>query len=89
MLKSRDGITIVVNSNGQHILEKNKIDQLIYLLQQKGFILKWSPYLYRKDSPFSANDVQKARIMMQFYKDKSVKAIFDISGGDLANGVID
>lgn len=90
MLKSGDVVAIVVNSNGRHILEKTKIERLICILQKMGFIVKCSPYIYRKEkSLFSANDYQKAEVMMKFYKDKKIKAIFDISGGDLANGIID
>lgn len=89
MLKNGDVVALVVNSNGQHILEKNKIEQLKHILQTMGLIVECSPYIYRENGVFSASDSQKSEVLMKFYKDKRVKVIFDISGGDLANGVID
>ena len=32
---------------------------------------------------------ERAEILMKFFKDSDIKAIFDVSGGDLANGVLD
>lgn len=89
MLKCHDHVGIVVNSNGQSIKEQEKIETLIRVLEGFGLIVQCSPYLYQKDNVFSAHDQQKADIMMKFYKDDRIKAIFDISGGDLANSIID
>lgn len=38
---------------------------------------------------FSRTAGEKARALMDFYKDPSVGAIFDLSGGDLANEILD
>ena len=37
---------------------------------------------------FSGTDEERAADLMRFYKDDSIDAIYDISGGDLANGVL-
>jgi len=89
MFKENDTVGIVVNSNGQSILEKEKIEKLIKILKGYGLNMKCTPFIYQKENVFSSNAQQKANIMMEFYRDKDIKAIFDISGGDLANSIID
>lgn len=84
-----DSVAIVVNSNGLYKSKEQEVNQLIDLLNNMGLQVKCSPYLYRKENIFSGNDIEKAEVLMNFYKDNDIKAIFDISGGDLANGVID
>jgi len=86
MLKKNDGIGIVVNSNELSIDKKEKVNDLIRILESMQLIVKCSPYLYKGQK---GNAKQKAEIMMEFYIDKDIKAIFDISGGNLANGVIE
>ena len=41
-----------------------------------------------KGFPESGSPLEKARELMEFYEDASIKAIFDISGGDLANTIL-
>ncbi|MBR5636225.1 MAG: LD-carboxypeptidase, partial [Pseudobutyrivibrio sp.] len=41
-----------------------------------------------KIDEFSGTDEERAADLMALYKDDSVSAIYDISGGDLANGVL-
>ena len=38
---------------------------------------------------FNGTGEERAEVLMKFFKDSSIKAIFDVSGGDLANGVLD
>lgn len=89
MLKQGDSVGIVVNSNGQSLSQEYKIESLIKILEGYGLNIICSPYIYSKDNVFSSNAKQKVDIMMKFYQNKDIKAIFDISGGDLANSIID
>lgn len=89
MLKQGNKIAIVVNSNGIDKKQKNEIDYLIKILENFGLKIEYSPYIYKQENVFSGTAQQKADALMKFYKDKDIKAIFDISGGDLANSVID
>lgn len=88
MLKIRSKIGIVCCSNGQPYSNKEKIDDLIHCLKRIGFIPVCSAYIYQKDSVFSGTGEERARALMDFYEDESIKAIFDISGGDLANEIL-
>ena len=48
----------------------------------------FSDYIYEKNGPFSGTAKERAEALMDFYRDDEIKGIFDISGGDLANGVL-
>ena len=48
----------------------------------------FSDSIYEKDGPFSGTAKERAEALMDFYRDEEIKGIFDISGGDLANGVL-
>lgn len=74
-----DSVAIVVNSNGLNKSKEQEVNQLIDLLNNMGLQVKCSPYLYnRKENIFSGNDIEKAEVLMNFYKDNDIKAIFDI-----------
>lgn len=88
MLKKGDHIGIVCCSNGRRIEEKADIEQLITKLQEMGLHITLSPYLYAENTVFSATVKQRARALMDFYQDTQITAIFDISGGDIANTIL-
>jgi ABC-type antimicrobial peptide transport system permease subunit len=45
-------------------------------------------YIYVKDSIYSGTAAERAEALMNFYKDEEIRAIFDISGGDIANEIL-
>ncbi len=45
-------------------------------------------HLYARCDAFSGTDRERAADLMRFYRDDSIDVIFDITGGDLANGVL-
>lgn len=45
-------------------------------------------HIYATQDAYSGTDAERAEDLMRFYRDDSVEAIYDISGGDLANGVL-
>ncbi|MGN0154439.1 MAG: LD-carboxypeptidase [Lachnospiraceae bacterium] len=87
MLKSGDKVGIVCCSNGQGTEQKGIIEQLTIQLQELGLKPEFSPYLYKmsEESVFSGTARQRADALMEFYKNPGIVAIFDISGGDVAN----
>lgn len=89
MLKNGDKIGIVCCSNGQISSYKPKIDMLCETLKTIGLIPICSNYIFEKSSAFSGTGEERGNALMSFYKDDTIKAIFDISGGDLANEVLD
>ena len=89
LLKKINLIGIVACSNGQPLTNKTKIDLLIENLKNLGLDTICSEYIYEIDSPFNGSAEEKGKAFMDLYKNNEIKAIFDISGGDLANEVLE
>ena len=89
ILKNGDTIGIVACSNGQPLTNKNKIESLLLQLKNLNLNPICSEYIYEVNSPFNGSAKDKGKAFMNLYKNDEVKAIFDISGGDLANEVLD
>ena len=81
-------VGIVCCSNGQHISYKNDIDKLDKILRSMGIEPVYSDYIYEKGSVYSGTSKERANTLMDFYKDDSISAIYDISGGDIANEIL-
>ena len=88
MFENRIKLGIVCCSDGQKIKYANKINILEKTLLSIGFQPVFSEFIYQKDNIFSGTAEERANAMMNFYADDDIKAIFDISGGDIANGVL-
>lgn len=88
MLRFVEKIGIVCCSNGQKTAYKEKIKYLEQTLKDMGLQPVFSDYIYEKESVFSGTAEERAKALMDFYKDDEIKAIFDISGGDVANGIL-
>ncbi len=89
MLKHGDRVGIVACSNGLTEQDKTQIEELILRLKSMGLEPAYSPYIYQNRSVFSGTAQQRADAVNSFYSDESVKAIFDVSGGDIANEVLE
>lgn len=59
-------------------------EYVVKILSSLGLSVKVSPTLYKASS-----SQQRAQVLMDMYRSPQVKAIFDISGGDLALGVLE
>lgn len=69
--------------------KKDDIEKLKNTLQTIGIKTVESPYIFSDDVlSFLKTDKNRAEVLKDFYKDKTIDAIFDISGGDLSNTVI-
>ncbi len=66
----------------QHNIELRKI------LARMGVKSVMANHIYATQDAYSGTDAERAEDLMRFYRDDSVEAIYDISGGDLANGVL-
>ncbi|KRL96747.1 LD-carboxypeptidase [Liquorilactobacillus satsumensis] len=80
-----DTVALVANSDPLAATEKPLVANLTALLNSWQLQVKTSPLLF-SSSPNLA--VAKARLMNQYFADHSVKAIFDLSGGNLANTIL-
>ena len=90
MLHAGDTIALVGCSDGRLEQERPLLEALATALEFMGFRVICSPYLYAKDgTPFSAPPRQRAEALSALFADPSVAAIFDVSGGDGANGLLE
>lgn len=83
-----DQVGIVCCSNGQSADEKAVLGRLSHTLERLGLRPIFSPYIYASNSVFSAPAKKRAQALMDFYLDKTISSIFDISGGDIANEIL-
>ena len=81
-------IGIVCCSNGQKQTYREKIKYLENTLLSIGLHPIFSDYIYEKEDIFNGTAKERAKALMQFFIDDEIKGIFDISGGDVANGVL-
>lgn len=88
MMKKGDKVGIVCCSNGQKTSYREKIELLQSTLEDIGLVPVFSEFIYEKEDIFPGTAAERAKALMAFYKDESIKAIFDISGGDIANGIL-
>ena len=77
-------------SNGLSIKNKNIIEELKLNLKSLDIEMVEGDTLYAKEyNLFSGTVEEKSRALEKLFLDKDIKMIFDISGGDLANEVLD
>lgn len=88
MFNKNDRIGIVCCSDGLSRTAAGKVEKLTEALRSIGLKPVLSKYLYAAEDASSAAGVQRAQALMDFYRDDSIRGIFDISGGDLANGIL-
>lgn len=89
LLNYGDTIGIVACSNGLDKSNMIKMKELETTLNSLGLEVVFSDKIYRKISTFNGTGKERAEILMNFFEDSSIKAIFDVSGGDLANGILE
>ena len=89
ILNNNDKIALVVCSNGKNIEDKDRLEKLESILVEIGLVPIFTKYIYKDKVGCGAKAKIRAEELMSFYKNKEIKAIFDISGGDIANEVLD
>lgn len=87
MLKSSDKIALVSCSNSLKNTTSDTIDKLVNILEDMNLTPVLSDSLYESNN--SHSPIDRAKDLINFYKDTDIKAIFDVSGGDLANEILD
>ena len=87
-MKPGDKVALICCSNGLDINAKEKINKLQDTLVKIGLVPVMGEYIYAKDSVFSGSAIERAESLMNCYLDDEIKAIFDISGGDIANEIL-
>ena len=88
-LKSGDTIGIIACSNGLAEDSSIKLKYLEEKLSSININVLYSKTLYKKHSIFNGSGEERAIELMKLFINPNVKAIFDVSGGDLSNEVLD
>ena len=89
MLNKNDKIALVVCSNGKNIEDKDRLEKLESILVEMGLVPIFTKYIYKDKFGRGAKAQVRGEELMSFYKNKEIKVIFDISGGDIANGILE
>ena len=83
MFKAGDKVALVAMSNPLRREDEGRIAQLMQKLKDMGLHPVLGDVIYE-----ITTGKERAKVLMDFYRDEEVKAIFDISGGDITNGVL-
>lgn len=89
ILNINDKIALVVCSNGKNIEDKVRLEKLEGILVEMGLVPVFTKYIYRDKYGRGASPQLRADELVSFYRNNEIKAIFDISGGDIANEVLE
>ena len=84
----KNKVGFVCCSNGQKASYMEDIKATEVILRNCGFGVVYSPYIYEKSSCFSGTGQERAKALMDMYMDEDIIAVFDISGGDIANEIL-
>ncbi len=89
MLKKGDYVGITACSDARKESERKNIELLCRELKAMGLVPVMSGFIYAGDNAFSGSAKQRAEALMGFYRDSRIKAVFDISGGDMCSELLD
>lgn len=92
-------VGLVCCSDGLAVEKTDEIGRLKTVLAELGIVSVESPYLYRKDSNAgnlfesrgniaSGTPKERAEALMRMYRNTEIDAVFDVSGGNLANQIL-
>ena len=88
MMKKKVGI--VACSDAQKEAYRNQNEELLRFLDSIGVEPVMSSCIYEKsESVFSGSPKEKANQLMRMFTDPDIEEIYDISGGDMANQILD
>ena len=83
-------VGIVACSNAQKKEYRAQNEELIRFFDSIGIEPVISSCIYeKKGSVFSGSAEEKAEQLMRMFRDPDIKEIYDISGGDMANQILD
>ena len=81
---------IVACSNAQKEENRKQIEELVSFLRSIGIEPVMSSCIYEKNgSIFSGTPKEKAGELMRMFTDPEIEEIYDVSGGDMANQILD
>ena len=88
-IKTGDSVGIVACSDAQKTERKEQNERLIKILEETGKNVLVSNCIYEKNGIFSGTGKERADELMKLFSNCNVKEIYDISGGNIANEILD
>ncbi len=88
ILKNGSKVGLIATSNGLDHSSKPNIDKLIDILTSLGLSVVLSDTIYKRDGYFSGTPKERANELTKLFLDRSIDAVFDISGGDSCNQIL-
>ena len=88
LLNRNDTIGLISCSNGLDVNMKEKIDELITILSSMKINVITSKTLFKDSSGMTYDSKIRAKELMNLYINEDIKIIFDLSGGDLCNEIL-
>ncbi|MDO4491504.1 MAG: LD-carboxypeptidase [Lachnospiraceae bacterium] len=82
-------VAIVACSNGQKREYEKQITELVEWFEKHAIEVQCSPCIYEQDGVFPGTVKERADALMKGFSDEAVEEIYDISGGDIANQILD
>jgi len=82
-------VGIVACSDGQKEEYRSQNDELAEYLESTGRKVISGNCIYEKNGPFSGTGKERAAELMKFFESPGIDEIYDISGGDIANQILD
>lgn len=79
---------IICCSNGLLDSSADDLQQLKMILEENGVTPVFSDCIFAADGVRSGSAEKRADSLKKFYQDREIDAIFDISGGDIANEIL-
>lgn len=88
-LTAGNKVGLIACSDGVRVENQPKVEQLIRILISFGLEVVMASTLFRRDGYFSGNPKERAMELNLLFKNDEIRAIFDISGGDSANQILE
>ena len=89
LLHTGDAVGLVCCSNGQEQAYRAQNEALAEVLRSLGLRPVFGRHIYAGETVRGGSARERAADLMAMVRDPAVRAIFDLSGGDLANGVLE
>ena len=80
---------IVACSNARQSKYRQETEELTAFLQSVGIQPELSDCIYSDDGVFSGTPRERAAQLMKMFKDPEIEEIYDVSGGDVANQILE
>ncbi|MNO33029.1 putative murein peptide carboxypeptidase [compost metagenome] len=82
-------VGLIACSDGVRVENLPKVEELIKIMNSFGLEVVMSNTLFRRNGYFSGSPKERAFELNRLFKNDEIRAIFDISGGDSANQILE